>query len=660
LTVAGLTLVVGVVYLASPTGVGAPAFTGFAVGCVAVLALRTWRSRTPVRWPWACVTAAAILFMVGIAIRSFTAPAGPSGVQMTSSADLWTWSGYICLAAFVYGLIPPQGRRDAAATLDAASVVITGALVLWAVLVNPSLTIPGTTAWDRMTVTGSPIADVVILYLLIRVYWARDSRPRSLTFVTIGLAAVLVGDTGYGLHGARLLGAVSDPYLSVWFLIGYAGLALAAWDPSMVELTTHAPVRRTVREGRARQVGVLTAMIIPIALLLLWPHSTPIELWVGGALALAQTCTSFARLMVSLSRISKQQSAAWTFARTNALTGLPNRARVMESLAADFAQGRRPALVMVSLVTLAEMNEAWGPQTGDALLTAVARRMTALDQGGATVAHVADDVFAVVLPDGGDVAGVARRILAAFDSDFPIDGVGQLPLVASVAFSEQGHDAMSLWRTAKLAARRARGSEASDVVEFCPEMADAAARRVAIAQALRGAIAGGELTAHYQPLFEARTHSLIGYETLMRWTSPTLGPVSPAEFIPIAEQTGIIVEMGTWILREACTQMAAWHREPGRSGLHISGNFAPRQLGSPDADRLVEQILRDCGLPPEALWLEVTETDLMKDPQEAARKLETIRRLGVTLAVDDFGTGHSSLTTCPGSRWTSSRSTGRS
>jgi diguanylate cyclase (GGDEF)-like protein len=639
----GLTIVTGAAYLASPTGAGAQAFSGFAVLCAVMVAGSVWRNRPPVRWPWVCLSAAAILFLIGIAIRSFTARPGPAGIQMTSSADLWTWAGYICLGVFMYGLIPAEGRHDPAVTLDAASVMVTGALVLWAVLVNPAFIVPGATAWDRMTVTASPIADVVIFFLLMRAYWGRDSRPASLTYVTIGLGAMIVGDTGYGLHGARLLGGIGDSYLSVWFLIGYAGLALAAWDPSMVELTSVGPARRTVSEGPVRQATVLGSMIIPILLLLLWPHSTAIELWVGGILALAQTCVTFARLMISLSRISAQQTDAWWLARTNALTGLPNRARVMELLAADCAQGRHPAVVLVSLTAFSEVNEAWGPQVGDALLTAVAQRLLTRDLGGATVAHVADDVFAAILPDGDDAARVTARILTVFDGDFPITGVGQLPLLASAACSAQGDDAVSLWRSACLAARQAKLSEASEVVEYRPEMAAAAARRVAIAQALRGATGRGEFTAFYQPLFAVGSHALVGYETLMRWTSPTLVWVSPAEFIPIAEQTGVIVEMGTWILREACHQMAQWHREPGRSGLHVSVNLAPRQLASPEVDRLVEQILRDSGLSPDALWLEVTETDLMKDPEEAARRLDKLRRLGVTLAVDDFGTGHASL-----------------
>jgi EAL domain-containing protein (putative c-di-GMP-specific phosphodiesterase class I) len=168
---------------------------------------------------------------------------------------------------------------------------------------------------------------------------------------------------------------------------------------------------------------------------------------------------------------------------------------------------------------------------------------------------------------------------------------------------------------------------------------------VRVEQALRGALQRGELSVHFQPIIGLDTDELDGFEALMRWNSPEIGAVSPIEFIPIAEETGMIVEMGSWLLRESARQLAVWlaGRDPLAPPLHVSVNVAVRQLRDGSLVTLVDDVLRETGLPASALWLEITESGVMEDIESALLTLNALRALGVTLCVDDFGTGYSSL-----------------
>ena len=645
--IGAIAVVTAVCYLLSPKGYGSVVFSAYAIGCVIGTGVYTRLRRPAVPWAWACLTACGGLFLAGIAIRSFTAPPGPAGIQMTSTGDLWTAGGYVALAAFLHGLTPSRLRRDPVATLDALAVIAAGAMVTWAVLVNPALAVPGASSWDRLAVTASPAGDVVILFLLTRLVLVTGGLSRAIGWTVVGILGMFVGDLGYALHGAGLLGGVSDAELSVWYVIGYAGILLTARHGSHAtavpeaDADTGAP--RRLREGWVRRVVLFLSVTTPIGVLLLWPHSTDAELWVGGGLAFAQSCISFARLMVSLTRISRQESDAWRAARTDEVTGLANRLRITEVLQGRFAAGGQPSLVLADLATLPEFEATFGTQVADAVLRAVTGRLGELDLPGCSVGIVDRRTVAVVAPDARTAAPLADRLREALGEPVTVDGVGECVLATSVARSAHGADAEGLWRSTRIAAERARRTPGGDVVVFTPELADASTQRLAVAQALHTALDAFELSAHYQPLFAADGGALIGYEALMRWTSRTLGWVSPGVFIPVAEQTGAIVELGTWILQTACHQLAEWRARPGLENVHMSVNLAPRQLAAPTVVRTVEHVLAVTGLPPDALWLEVTETDLMTDRKAAVAQLEQLRALGVTLAIDDFGTGYSSL-----------------
>jgi diguanylate cyclase (GGDEF)-like protein len=294
------------------------------------------------------------------------------------------------------------------------------------------------------------------------------------------------------------------------------------------------------------------------------------------------------------------------------------------------------------------INDHWGHEVGDELLGAVARRLSSLVRHDDLVCRIGGDEFVIALADPGSserAGSLGARVLAEFAQPFVLS-VGDVIITPSigVARSSGATGALELLRDADTAMYKAKGSGGNACEYFDSSLRDHVRSRVDLEQALRGALGRGELSVHYQPIIDLTTDELAGFEALMRWHHPQLGAVSPLEFIPIAEETGLIVASGAWLLGEAAEQLVRWRAEraAGLPPLHISVNISVRQLRDSALVGVVRRVLATTGLPASALWLEVTESGAITE-----RVLDTLRELaelGVTLCLDDFGTGHSSLT----------------
>jgi predicted signal transduction protein with EAL and GGDEF domain len=263
-----------------------------------------------------------------------------------------------------------------------------------------------------------------------------------------------------------------------------------------------------------------------------------------------------------------------------------------------------------------------------------------------TVARLGGDEFTVVLGavrEIGDVAQVGGKLIEALQQGFHIDGT-EVFIGASIGISiypEDGEDFVTLTKNADTAMYLAKQSGRGAYRFFTADMNAANARRLALEASLRGALERGELELHYQPQVDA-DRRMIGVEALLRWQHPELGMVPPSEFIPLAEETGLIVPIGDWVLRTACAQLEAWHRA-GYADLHVAVNLSARQFEKEGLVDDVREVLTSLDLPPSALELELTESMLMRDAAQALEVMHGLRELGVGLSVDDFGTGHSSL-----------------
>ena len=337
-------------------------------------------------------------------------------------------------------------------------------------------------------------------------------------------------------------------------------------------------------------------------------------------------------------------------AHHDALTGLPNRTllsdRVGQAIARAHRRGGKLAVLFLDLDRFKNVNDSLGHAIGDLLLTAVAVRLTACLREEDTAARLGGDEFIISLPDVADpaeAASVAGRILAELAKPFKI-GQHQLHADGSIGialYPADGNTAETLMRNADTAMYHAKESGRANYQFFSTQMTERVSRRLSTESDLRRALERGEFNLHYQPLVNLAAARIEGAEALLRWPQSGQRVMGPAEFIPIAEDTGLIIPLGEWVLLEACSQAQAWQAQ--HPGLRIAVNLSARQFRQKDLSGMIERVLGETGLAPGLLELELTESMLMHHAEETVMILQRLDEMGVRLAIDDFGTGYSSL-----------------
>jgi diguanylate cyclase (GGDEF)-like protein/PAS domain S-box-containing protein len=352
---------------------------------------------------------------------------------------------------------------------------------------------------------------------------------------------------------------------------------------------------------------------------------------------------------VTARKEAEAQLLHWTF--HDPLTNLPNRLVFMDRATQALNRARRGhegvALVTIDIDRFKLINDSLGHDVGDDLIAAVGRRLDHLMRDGDTVAHLNGDLFALLVEgvrDASEALAIGERVRAAFGRPFAVGG-REVTLSASlgIALSGRGrHTAEELLRDADSALSRAKARGKGRCELFDARSGAAAFERLELEQDLRRAIEAEAFQLVYQPQLDLRTGRLDRLETLIRWHDPRRGAIAPGQFIPVAEETGLIVLLGRWVLREACRQAATWAARDGYTPT-IAVNLSVREFQVPDLAGEVGQILAETGLPPERLQLEITESVAIDDLEGAIATLNALRGLGLRLALDDFGAGHSSL-----------------
>jgi diguanylate cyclase (GGDEF)-like protein len=333
----------------------------------------------------------------------------------------------------------------------------------------------------------------------------------------------------------------------------------------------------------------------------------------------------------------------------DSLTGLPNRQllidRLQHALARAARTESRAAVLFVDLDAFKNVNDSLGHAAGDELLSEAAKRLVACVRAADTAARFGGDEFVVLLEDVDShrVARVANRILETMGEPFVIRN-REVFIGASIGIAIGGDEADDLLRNADLALYRAKSKGKGQKQVFEPEMHVAMIERLELEESLAKALRGAELVLHYQPILELRSERLAGVEALVRWQHPSRGLLLPGEFIPVAEDSRLMLPLGRWVLRSACLQAAAWRRvHEAAQNLTLSVNLSTAQFGDPTLVEGVQRALAESGLPPERLVLELTETAFLRDPDTVAERMVELKQLGVKLAIDDFGTGNASL-----------------
>jgi diguanylate cyclase (GGDEF)-like protein/PAS domain S-box-containing protein len=426
------------------------------------------------------------------------------------------------------------------------------------------------------------------------------------------------------------------------------GVALMDEDGTAIDVADH-PVSAGLRSGAATSGAVLGVRGAPTAR---WFRISVQPLRDGHPAQAGAIVCSFSDITEA-----KRAEALLSFQATHdPLTHLPNRELVLDAVveasvpAPGRGDGSNVAVLLVDLDRFKTVNDTFGHGAGDTVLRTVATRIVDGARAGDFVGRLAGDEFAVVcrdVPSSAAAIDLARRVAATIEEPITLPSGRRLVVTASVGVAcvaaasvaaevALAHADMAMYRAKELG--RAR------IELFDEQLRAAAARRVLVEECLRVAIDGNEVIAHYQPMIDVRTGEVAGLEALARWEDRTLGAVSPDEFIPIAEEAGLMTALGTNILRAACRDLARWTRDRGGADFILSVNLSPRQLADPDFITMFREILDSTKADPTRLWLEVTESVLVEEQAGlVSRVLSDLRGLGVHVMIDDFGTGYSSL-----------------
>jgi diguanylate cyclase (GGDEF)-like protein/PAS domain S-box-containing protein len=333
------------------------------------------------------------------------------------------------------------------------------------------------------------------------------------------------------------------------------------------------------------------------------------------------------------------------------LTKLPNRARLMDRLDVDVAQarrhGRRLAVVYLDIDFFKYINDSWGHSVGDSLLRSLALRLKRSVREADTVARIGGDEFVILVPElrqSEDLASIAQKLLGLIARPFSLEG-RTIQIAASIgiaSYPEDGNDSEALLRNADAAMYRAKELGRNNFQLCTRELTEQAAERLSLQKGLRIALEQEELILHFQPITSIVSGRTVGLEALVRWQHPQKGVIGPTTFIPVAEETGLILPIGDWVLRSACRELRRWHQTRIDS-LRVSINFSARQFRERNLAGMVARALTETSLEPRHLEVEITESIAMEGAEIVVANLNLLRNMGVGIAIDDFGTGYSSM-----------------
>lgn len=584
-------------------------------------------------------------------------------VHSPNYADLlWNLQSFALIAAFVYLFGKHRNKyRGIRYLLDTMTVIMVGGTLFWVYVVSTGIWVfwETKTVFEFLATALYPVYDFLALASLAMLFFGYRTFLSAGAWLVLAAALLLFGiaDGIYALLAHRE-GNFSESWTASFFGIGLLLLPLAGMlpggrpeSPPGMDEELYSPVRS---QARMFLPAVAIAMLIGCAL-------DQIEQWngvmVGGGLTVAVIV--FRQMVVlreneALVQQSRHLLERYEYlANHDPLSNLPNRRyfelRVEEALAGRNMREAeaRTVVIIVDLDRFKYANDTYGHAAGDLIICQVAERLSAVVGNRGIVARQSGDEFAILLEgqyDRMDLQEWAQRLQRSLSRPFHLAQRIEFLMTASlgITVAEPGEEAADLMRNVDMALDKAKSQGGGKTVFYTEELSEAVTRKIEMEQALRRALEQDELRLHYQPQVSSQTQRIVGAEALIRWQPKSGAMISPAAFIPIAEETGLIVPIGEWVIRTACRQALQWYRE-GMDEFQISVNVSSRQFQETDFAASVLRIVEETGLPPDRLVLEITESIAIQDEGEAIVKLLDIKNAGIQIAMDDFGTGYSSL-----------------
>ncbi|MGA2452496.1 MAG: EAL domain-containing protein [Solirubrobacteraceae bacterium] len=635
---------------------------------VVALIVGARRNADSSRLPWYLLAVGQALFVTSDVLAYNYERLFGGAMPFPSIADPFHLAFYPLLVAGMLLLIRERGEdRDRAALIDALIVTTALATLLWVYLIAPYGDGQSLSLLGRLTSIAYPSMDILVLGVVARVAAGSHRREPAFAFLLASAVVLLLSDAIYGaklLHG----GTGTDAILYTGWAIYYTLIGTSALHPSMRLLSTPGP-KADAHLTRAR-LALLTCASFTVPLLILardaLHESVDLDVLVGSsgfmfALVLLRMAgivhrnEELAVQMVALTEASAQAELEHQ-AFHDTLTGLPNRAlfgnRVAHALAGRRRERLPVAVLFLDLDDFKNVNDGLGHAAGDMVLQEVGRRLEDCMRPVDTAARLGGDEFAVLIHDTESelqAVEIAHRVMSSLETPITLDG-REVTIASSVgiAFSDRnmvsGADAEELLRNADAAMYMAKENGKAHYQVFQPEMHAKALARLQLKTDLQRALDDGEFTLRYQPIMDLARGDMAGMEALVRWEHPDHGTVAPLEFVPLLEDTGMIVPVGSHILRQACTWAAHMQSAcPRVPALSMAVNVSACQLQRPEFIEEVRAALAESGIVPSSLTLELTESVMMRDMELTLLRLQALRALGVQLAIDDFGTGYSSL-----------------
>jgi len=615
------------------------------------------RNRPLLRWPWLGIAGALMLFLVAGVTRADLHTLGNLTVTRSLVPDLVDLPGYLLLAAGFLGFIYARAKereRPLGIVLDGLIAATALLALAWVYVMGPLLEHRQTPLPVRLVLACYPTMSIFMVVITFRIAFSPDQERRFAYWALLtAMTCMFIGDSMYMFAEINTL-HVAGRFLDTPYLLAYFFAGAMALHPSMRALTEPAPIAR-VKSSPARIALVAVALLIPATLVLDRPSSAVSDRFALFTIVALLAAAAVMRIVQALHATERSEARMAHQAMHDSLTGLPNRRMVHQHLTAVL---RRPpvddthvAVMFLDLDRFKLVNDTLGHTHGDELLISVGRRLQAHVRTSDLVTRIGGDEFMIVL---GDVASVshaldlANRLRACLREPFIVHGT-EFYVSASVglSFAANGDptaDAEVLVREADTAMYQAKDAGRDSVAVFDESMRTKVSERVELENDLRHAVELRQLHLVYQPILRLPHGPIEGVEALVRWAHPTLGVIPPAKFIPLAEENGLIVDIGSWVMEEALRQLAAWrHQGPHMADLHVAVNLSAAQLHDETLVPAVHAALERCGLDGDALCLELTESLVMDDPDVAVSVLSQMRALDVKLAIDDFGTEYSSL-----------------